>query len=382
MSRIKLNKIPVIELSGTPKEMGEQFGAKYKDAINQFADKRMSRLRSFVKRYGKIDVSEQKVLEIAETLLPAHQKFDTDTWQEFEAISKAADISLSKLLVVNGYTDLRDYICKNLGFNDIEVRFEGCTGFIIDKTMSVDNKIIIGQTWDMSVEAMDYLAVVKKNPSIANKPKSMYLTTVGALGLIGLNNNNIAIGTTNLMANDCMTGVNYLFTINKALGSTDYDSMVRSICEPIDSHNTVGRMSGHSFLCASSSKANLIEASAQDYVNYPLDHYPLVRTNNYSEAMRKHEIFIPEARRRNSIFRYGRVLSLLVDKPKWSNQDLWQVLSDDYRSAAGGAICNEDYNGKFGEFATCATILLIPEDKQMWVCRGGAKSSEIQVIDL
>jgi hypothetical protein len=365
--------IPVIELFGTYHDMGLQYGKQFKSQIAEFAKTRMTRLISFVKKYGKIDVTEQEVLEIAATLLPIHEQYDAEIWQEFLGIAKGAEISLTWLLVSMSYTDLRDYICKVKGFNDAEVRFEGCTGFILDKTMSVDNNIIIGQTWDMSVEAMDYLVIVKKNP--VHGPRMLYLTTMGAVALLGLNSNNLAIGTTNLMANDCDDGINYLFTISKALMARDYSSMLEDIV-------STKRMSGHSFLCASTDTANLIEASATHYLDYKIDHYPLVKTNNYSEGMRQYELIMPEQRRRNSLFRYGRATSLLVEHAKWSYDELWQLLADQYRSNSGAAICNEDYASQYGEFATLATVLLIPAQQAMWICRGGSATGELQIVTL
>lgn len=365
--------LPIIELSGSYQAMGEQFGEQFRTEIKQFAQTRINRLISFVKKYGKVNVSEEEVLDIAETLLPVHQGYDSNIWQEFHGIATGANISLPWLLVANGYTDLRDYICKIKGFNDTEVRFEGCTAFLLDKTMSQDNKIVLAQTWDMSVEAMDYLVVVKKTPD--NGPSMMYVTTMGAMALIGVNNNNIAVGTTNLMANDCQQGVNYLFTISKALAQDKYHSVINTI-------TATKRLSGHSFLCAGTDQANLIESSATSYQNYKLDHYPLVITNNYSEAMRANEIFIPEQRRRNSMYRQSRAMAALTTKAKWSPDELWQVLADDYRNDSGAAICNEDYTGQYGEFATLCTILLIPQEKKLWVCRGGAANGKVQKVSL
>lgn len=365
--------IPIIELTGNPKEMGLQFGTEFKLEIREFAETRVDRTIKFCKRYGKIDLSRQEVLDIAESLLPAHQDYCQELWQEFEGIAAGAGISLPLLLVANGYTDIRDYICKVKGFNDLEVRFEGCTAFMVDKTMTTNNQVIVGQTWDMSVEAINYLILVKKQ--YESGLKTLYLTTMGALGLIGLNSKNMAVGTTNLMANDSIKGVNYLFNISKALKQDNYSELHRTI-------TNTNRMSGHSFFCTDSTQGNVIEASAKNYLDYKLDHYPLVKTNNYSDAFRQYEIFIPEQRRRNSIFRYSRMLGHLCQKSVYSPDDLWALLADDHRNDGGAAICNEDYSCQFGEFATAATILLMPKQKKIWVCRGGAKSGEKQEVSL
>jgi hypothetical protein len=352
--------------------MGKQFGLKYKAEIKAFAESRMSRLISFVERYGKIKVTEQEILSLTQNLLAVQQQYDPDGWQEFLGIAEGASITLEWLYILNSYTDLRDYICKIKGLNDKEIRFDGCTGFILDKTMSFDNQIIIGQTWDMSIEAMDYLVIVKKYPD--HGPSMIYLTTMGCLALIGLNSNQLAIGTTNLMANDCQIGINYLSTISQALTAASYHEMVDKII------NTK-RLSGHSFLCADVNNGNLLETSAQNYFDHKLEHFPLVRTNNYGEIMSQHQIYIPEMRQRNSIYRYGRALSILATKAKWTNEDLWQqVLGDCIRSSSGAAICNDDYHGKYSEFATLATVLLIPAQRKMWICRGGVTGSQKQEI--
>ncbi len=368
--------IPIIELNGTYRQMGEDFGAMYQSEIHELAQSRMTRLINFVKKYGKYKLDQSEVLELTRELLRAHEQYDKNIWQEFEGIAHGANISLEWLLVLNGYTDLRDYICKIKGFNDPEIRFDGCTGFILDKTMSESNQIIIGQTWDMSVEAIDYLVIVKKNPSIG--PRMMYLTTMGCLALIGLNQHNIAIGTTNLIANDCKIGVNYLHTISKALMAENYDAMLEGIIK-------TPRLSGHSFLCADDHQGNLLETSALDYVNTTLDHFPLVKTNHYTESkMLACQVITPEQRQRNSMYRYGRVLSLLCNKSQWTEMALWsEILSDCNRSMTGAAICNEDYESKYSEFATLATILLVPHEQKMIICRGGgAQSANMQTIVL
>jgi len=385
--------IPVIELKGSPAEMGAKFGETYKTEIKELAETRMQRLINFTKKYGKVDITSQEVLDMCSSLLPVHQNYDQDIWDEFSNIARSADISLEWLLVANGYTDLRDYVCKTKGFNDKEVRFEGCTAFLLDKTMSSESNILLGQTWDMSVEAMKYLVIVKKNDDM------VYLTTMGCLALIGINKHGLAIGTTNLMANDAQEGINYLFTISKALQADIYTDMLSTVIggelrdgddasRPLDKiysvSNNAKRMSGHSFLCIdNNTRASLVECSAQSHTNYQLDHYPLVQTNHYNEIMRQHEIFIPEARRRNSVFRQSRAMNILVNKSKWSKHELWEeLLADTHRSDSGGAICNEDYNGQYGEFATLATIILDTKNREIMVCRGGAASGETQSVAL
>ena len=168
-----------LEVSGTNFEMGQSFGEHFRDKIHEFYQTRMQRIKNFEEKYGKVLVTDVEILNAAQDCLRIHEKYDNDLWQEFLGISEGANLEPHKLFTLMNYTDLRDYIYQMYGVLDNKTPDEGCSAFLMPHSISKSNKVILGQTWDMSAEAVNYLVVVKRKPK--NAPETLYLTTVGCL---------------------------------------------------------------------------------------------------------------------------------------------------------------------------------------------------------
>lgn len=366
--------IDYIELSGTNFEMGCSFGEAFRDKIHNFYQTRMQRVKNFEEKYGFVKVTDNEILNAASNCLKVHEQFDNDIWQEFLGIAEGANLKPNQLFTLMNYTDLRDYIYSLYGVKDNKTPDEGCTAFLVPNTMSKNNKVVFGQTWDMSAEAINYIVVVKRKPK--NAPETLYLTTYGCLALIGINSEGIAVGTTNLMATDSTVGIGYLFTLSRALKN----SSIKKAAEEIK-NNT--RLSGHSFFLAQNNSGIKLETTSLKYNEKILNEIPLVHTNHYQDSvLQQHEIPTKIDRHLNSVYRYGRMLSLLAYKDSLDLSDCWNILSDDKRNATFGTICNEDYSGKYSEFATAATVLADLENMQLIASRGGAKTGQKEIFAL
>ncbi len=360
--------IEKIELSGTPKEMGLAFGEQFRDKIQQFAETRMKRTRIFLETYGVVEILDEEILKISKSLLVEHEKYNKDLWEEFCAIASGANISPEKLLICQGYTDVRDYIFKLKGHNDISMRVPGCSAFMQPAAMTKDNGVLCGQTWDMSLEAVDFLLMVHKKPK--NGLETLCLTTTGCFSLIGLNSAGIAVGNTNLLPNDAKPGVHYLCTITNALQQ-------KTLVDAKNSIINTNRLSGHSFYLASEQEGCILETTADTYQESPLTFFPLTQTNHYrDEKLREREIYMPQEKYLNSLYRLGRMTANFSSKNSWTMDDCWQAMSDNTENSWRACVCDEDFSGQFKEFATVATIVLNPKERKLWVCAKGALNGE------
>jgi isopenicillin-N N-acyltransferase-like protein len=363
--------IPQITISGTTFEMGSTFGEAFRDKIHEFAQTRLVRLKQYIKEYCQISITDDDLFSRISALIPYHQNYDATVWSEFDGIAKGANISYENLIMVMGYTDLRDYLTQEIGKEVTDVG--GCSAFIIPEENSKQG-VLCGQTWDMTVEALNYLVLVHRKPN--KGPETVYLTTMGCLGLIGLNSNGIAIGNTNLMAVDNKPGVHYLFTISRALSMDSLDAAVGSVV------NT-RRLAGHNFFLADATKGVNIEATANLAYCSVIGSQPHIQTNHYlNESLKTLQKDLPKNILVNTDFRYNRMSNHFVSDKIWDVESCWQALSDDTRHELGAAICNEDFNGQFGDFATVATVVLVPKERMMWVCSKGAKSGSVQKINI
>ena len=201
----------VVKLEGTPKAMGECFGETYREEIQSFYELRLANALEQAAKYGDRNLVEDQVLSVSRECLSLTEGFDPDGYIELVATARAANLQAEQLWALNGLTDLRDI----LAWDDLSVYGGGCSSFVIQGDRTVDGHVLCGQTWDLATDNMPFVIGVHRVPHDA--PQTWCLTTMGCLSLIGMNEEGIAIGTTNLRSKDARRGVCYLSIIHKVL---------------------------------------------------------------------------------------------------------------------------------------------------------------------
>ena len=246
--------IEIIELSGTPEQMGRQHGEEVGEAgiamVRARCDLALSKARE---KDESVDMS--RCLSIAAEHLPAHERYSPKVYAEFKALAEGLGVGEGELLIGNGYTDYIDVLMLALAEG------AGCTSFIATGEATADGLTYVGQTWDMHAFAEPYMRLFRRQPD--EGPAWLTLTTAGCLSLIGLSQNGIAIGNTNVAPTDAHPGVMYLAMIHQALRSPDLDSARAAIAD-------APRASGHYYyLAGPDGSAVGLETTAARHVELP-----------------------------------------------------------------------------------------------------------------
>jgi len=367
-------ELETIELTGNSAEMGCCHGEHFRGPIRELAELRMGHLAKFVARYDPSrNVGPDEILAAARRTFDAHRRFDPSSWSELEGIAHGADIPVEELLVSNGYTDLRDFVAfAGAGAAGCEGHLGECSAFLVCGERAAGGAPLVGQTWDLHADGAPYVILVRRRPSDA--PATVGITTTGCLCLIGCNSEGVAVGNTNLIPRDVRVGVNYLFTITAAL-------RCRSAGEAADLVEGAPRLSGHNFLVADGREAINVETTARRCCRTAVTGEEVfVHTNHYLDG----ELAGLEVPRELSgtRFRRDRLRENFAGvSGAISMDDCWRQLADDTRQD-GAAVCNEDYEGRFGAVATLATIVQCPGQGRICACAGGARGGrrvEVQV---
>ncbi|MCK4511655.1 hypothetical protein KAW64_07950 [bacterium] len=368
-----MSELRYIEVTGSPRAMGEAHGEMFRDAIRRFTERRIEYCLGFVDKYAPgRPIGREDVLRAAENVMKPHRQYDDAIWQEFDGIAGGAGISLPELLVGNGLTDLRDLVRMGDETGDGQResgnaagRGGGHTGECTSFACSAEacgGSPIIGQTWDMHPDARDYLAIVRRRPSDA--AETLSLTTVGCLSLAGLNSEGVAVCNNNLVPTDPQSGVNYLFAITRALAAT-------TALEAVGVIEETSRLSGHNFVVGDASSAFNVETTATASARTEVRRGVFVHANHYTAP----ELLSAAYERidlAGSRWRETHLVELFRDVPHLITADVcWELLSDNTRGA--GAVCNEDYDGIYGESATAATVVIEPADGRLIASAGGAR---------
>ena len=205
--------IRILELAGSPIEMGSTHGRTYGDEIREYANDRVELAASGLWTGGP--VGRDVVLEIAESMLAAHEHFDADLYSEMLAMADAAGITPAEAVVVGGFTDFVDTMRAVIGGDMPESVIEDdCTAMIVPDGVA-DGAGIFGQTWDMHNTATDHVILLRLHPD--DGPAALVFSTTGCLGQIGMNSEGVCVGINNLVGLDGVRGVNWTLVVRAML---------------------------------------------------------------------------------------------------------------------------------------------------------------------
>lgn len=348
--------IRVLELAGSPAQMGESHGATYRNEIQGYAAGRveLSRLNTAL--------SSADVLALVEEMIPAHREYSESLYLETEALAAAAGLSVAEAILVSGYTDVLDVVRSRDGGASVE---DNCTAVMVPPSLS-DEGALFSQTWDMNASATSHVIMLKLTPT--GSARAMVFSTVGCVGQIGMNEFGVCLGINNLSAADGRPGVTWPFVVRKALEQTNADDALAAVLD-------AQLAGGHNFhIVDRSGKGFSVEAMPTAKEVTELDGDFVIRTNHcLSMAGLAREAPRPRDLQENSEQRLQEALRLLGDGVV-SVQALKDMTRDE-RSICRHPAPPYDYE-------TCGAVVMRPNSGEFWACWGRPSENEFERFQL
>ena len=224
-----MDKIRHLRVAGTPYEMGYAHGKAYGDEIAALTEERL-RLSSDPFWTGGLVVTHDDVLALGEACLAAHEVFAPELVEEIRGMADATGLGVNELVIMNGFTDFVDLtanpqiVQRYCGHAADEVGDGdggGCTAFLADSSVTADGRGYVGQTWDMHTTATPHVLMLEVQPTAA--PAACCFTITGCVGMIGMNEQGVAVGINNLLDKGGRVGVHWPFVVRKMLDETTVD---------------------------------------------------------------------------------------------------------------------------------------------------------------
>ena len=207
-------ELDTLEVSGSPYALGYAHGERYADAIRLYADERVA-LAGGEDWTGQ-KLNRREVLALAEECLPAHEEFTPAGFQELQGMADATGLTLAELLVVGGFTDFIDTVyATGVASGATAAGADDCTAVLVPSGRAASGKALFGQTWDMHASSADHVLLLRGRPDDA--PEFLTFTSVGCVGMIGMNEAGLVVGINNLMGGDGTTGVMWTFVVREIL---------------------------------------------------------------------------------------------------------------------------------------------------------------------
>lgn len=347
----------IIELAGTPHDMGYAHGQQLASEVHALAEERQRLCEKELGEAG-ISVSRADVLGLAKQHLDIQAEHAASVHSEFCGIADGARIPAEELLIGNGYTDFRDVLKLNASPP------HECTSFLVKPSASADGCTYLGQTWDMHASAEPLVVVFRRQPK--DGPQSITLTTAGCLSLVGVNENGLALGNNNLVPTDARPGVIYLAMIHDFLSQRSFERAKAAITD-------APRASGHNYYLADASGQALdVETTAERHVEIDPPAGTYAHANHYeAEALKGLQMDAPG---KSSLARKERLSALLSDAEGAIDvARLHECLSDTCGGEETG-IC------RHGEVRSCAAAVMCPQRREVWACQGPPDVNELARI--
>ena len=361
-----MNKLNLIKLVGSHYDIGYQHGKRYRDEIKQFVAQRVALSQSKV--WTGRELSYPQVLALAEACVVENLAYSPELMTELQGMADASGTTLAELIIVNGYTDFIDVV-YNIGAlpQPAQLVADDCTAFLVPNSSAIAKQGMLGQTWDMNVEAMPYLTLLHFCPNDA--PEILLMTTVGCIGMIGMNDAGICVGINNLMGGDGQIGVIWNFVVRKMLMQTDIESALECL--------TSAKLSGaHNYLLLDESgRGYNVEAMSSQLEITPLTESPIVHTNH---CLVPHTIGVererPPASRAGTLNRLNRATELIQQSHPISPESLMALTRDQ------PTICVSPQPPFFT--ASCGAAIMRPATREFWAVKGLPAENEYESFQL
>ncbi len=361
--------IRVLELSGSPYEMGEQHGRAYPEAIRRFSDERMQ--LSGTPQWSGCALDEGQVLELAEACLPAHHAYSPALMAELQGMADASGETLARLIVNNGFTDFIDAVYALGGRSQTpEWEAHNCTAFLISEAAAAQGQAMYGQTWDMHASATPYLILLRGQPQ--EGPAFLALSVAGCVGMMGMNEAGICIGVNNLMGGDGQLGVTWPFVIRRALAQTTLEDALACVTEaPLaGAHNYM--------ILDREGRGFNVEAMSSRHEITPLSGSALVHTNHClfsataacEREREPHSLASSEARLRIA---ESWLLPNGAPAEPIAPETLMALTRED-------EICQRPQPPL--EVESCGAILMRPASGELWACWGPPADHEYERFEI
>ena len=357
--------IPVLDLAGTPAQIGAAHGESQRPRIREHVD----RLLDWLLGSSVLALTEETLWTRWAGQVAVNQAQAPALVEEMHGIARGAAVSFERIFLLNSLLELNSFRYQEMADN-----FPGCSTFAVTAEAG-SGRTLIGQTYDMPEFHQDYVTLLRLRP--ADGPRQLIFTFAGIVGAAGLNEAGLAVNINYLSPTDVGLGRLHSVVVRQILGSPQLaDALTHPAVPP--------RAGGAHFLVADQD-GNLvsIETTARRHHVFHPEGNALGHTNHYLSPWLKEFEYIRAGSIGGSIARHTALRRYLRDHGERLTADALKELTRNHTSyprsicAHGGA---HEPLGARGR--TVAAMVQVPAERLMYLTHGCACENEYHAFIL
>lgn len=350
-------EFPMIDLEGSPREVGLSYGRQAGELINRS-------IEIYKHAFAMKGVSWEQARELAGAFLPRIENYSSDFALELRAIASGAELPIEDLVAINSRTELL-YGQKSADTRlQAETDVDGCTAALALPEITADAHCIHGQNWDWRDECSDSSIVLRIHPE--SGPTILTFVEAGLLARCGMNSAGLGL-TGNFLQTDRdfgIEGVPLSFLRRRILMSESLTMAVQSVYE------IPRTFSNNLMISQRSGEAVNLETTPHEVFWTMPDEGLLVHANHFTSQGAIAKVYdLGLETNTDSLFRDRRVRSALgTQRGKLTVEDFKRAFSDRFDDPYG--VCHPPVRGPGGNTSsTVATVIMDTTQGHMWIAK-------------
>ncbi len=351
-------ELETIEVAGTPREMGRAYGEAKREAIQRFVDMRFAAVAGYFKDRGRPNDWPQ-VTEVGAKGFELYKAWDPEGYEEQFGVAEGADIDPVRLFTICNMTDMRDAVLLSAPSGPPLKKLvdEGCTSLMVPESLTSGGAAFAAQTWDLNPPDVEFVVAVHRKPN--EGPRTWGVTCNGCLTLMGINEEGVSVGTTNIKTYGSGAGVGYLSILHRGVRATSSE-------EAEELMSNAPHAGAHTYWIGAPGRLIELEASPNGVVRRDAIDAPIWRTNHCISE--QHVELQGEVVGESSVRRFARVGEMLGGRTDLDVDAIKAVFADRSQGIYSVNRYEEDGQGT----ATNAVFISLPEERRAFACRGPA----------
>lgn len=335
-----MGKFPIIELRGSPREIGLEHGKALAERIYKTLE---FYLKIFPLGNDELKRCASKFRERIFSFNPAYG-------EEIEAIAEGAKVDARLIYALNARTEI-------LSLQDNE-----CTALFFKESA------LLGQNWDWAQE-LESLAVLMKITRLGGH-KILMMTEPGIIGKIGLNSAGLGVCLNIMRCGARLDGLPIHIVLRAVLDSKSTEDAMAHI------HREKSGKASNILIGDSKGGCVDVEFAGDDvYIQTAKDYF--IHTNHYTAGRRN----IETPQLPSSISRYNRANEIMKSAQTRTIDDMKKILLDQERSDL--PICRPyTPSAEIGSVGTICSIILDLKNRRMNITRGNPRDNQFEAIPL
>ncbi len=357
--------IPVLNLSGTPAQIGAAHGEAQRDRIREYVD----RFLAYILGGAAVALTEETLWAKWAPQVAVNQAEAPDLVDEMRGISRGAGVPFERIFLLNSLLDLNSFRYLSLAHN-----FAGCSTFAVVAEAGT-GKTLVGQTYDMVQFDQDYLTLLRIKPQ--QGPAQLVFTFAGIVGAAGLNETGLAVNINYLSPRDVGPGKLHSVVVRQVLAAPQLaDALTSPVMPP--------RAGGAHFLIADRhGNVVSVETTARRYQVFYPEGNAIGHTNHYLAPWLKEVEYLRPGSIGGSLARYTALRRFLHERGDRLTVAALMELTRNHTSYPRSICAHGSAAEPDGEKTrTVAALVQVPADRVMHVTSGCACESAYHAVEL